>query len=232
MFNLPYISLPEHFTRLLVSNIQNSTLNNTNLELYINENSELNALVRKIFRDIDPDGFLGKILSISGWPGIRNRLASVYIEYAMTGKFPETANLSLVTDIINIENKLRHFTPIGFSRAFLLGFYAKMTLIQIKKRDDGKDFTPVIIKDHHIDYMKFSKAKSTRIDWVMLELIQLDHFLGTERMNSLLQSNTRYESLFALLSAEEQKQMIENFLAYGSSIFDAEIFQTDVTTVG
>lgn len=230
MFNLPYVSLPEHFTRLLMSNIQNSTQGNTNLELYINENSELNALVKRIFRDIDPDGFLGKILSIAGWAGIRNRLASVYIEYAMTGRFPETANLSLVTDIVNIENKLRYFTPLGFSRAFLLGFYAKMSLIQIKKMDDGQNFSPLIIRDEHIEFMKWSKAKSTRIDWLMLQLIQYDHFFGTERMNTLLQSGSRYESLFALLSANEQKIVIENCMTYGSSINDTEVFLTDVTT--
>ena len=97
MVNFPYISLPEYYTRLLVSNIQNSSQMNNRLELYINENKELNALVKKIFRDIDPDGFLGKILSISGWIGIRNRLAAIFLENAMTGKFPETANLNLVT---------------------------------------------------------------------------------------------------------------------------------------
>lgn len=227
MINLPYISLPEHFTRLLVSNIQNSTANNTNLELYIHENKELNALVRKIFRDIDPDGFLAKIISISGWLGIRNRLAAVYIEYAMTGYFPESANLSLVTDIINIENKLRHFTPIGFSRAFLLGFYAKMSLVQVKRSAAHK--TPLIIKDQHFEFMKWSKTKSLRIDWLMLQLIQYEHFLGTERMNSLLQAESRYESLFALLSSEEQKEMIDNCLVYGASINDGDIFLNDVT---
>lgn len=233
MINFPYVSLPEHFTRLLVSNIQNSTSNNTNLELYINENKELNALVRKIFRDIDPDGFLGKILSISGWSGIRNRLASVYIEYAMTGRFPETANLNLVTDIINIENKLRHFTPPGFSRAFLLGFYAKMTLIHVKKLTDTKSLIPglmpLIIKDEHIEFMKHSKSKSIRIDWLMFQLIQLEHFLGTSRMETLLQSGSRYETLFTLLSGEEQKQVIENCMTYGSSINDTEIFIADVS---
>jgi len=213
-----------------VSNIQNSTQNNTNLEIYINENSELNALIRKIFRDIDPDGFLGKILSISGWNGIRNRLAAVYIEYAMTGSFPENANLSLVTDIINIENKLRHFTPSGFSRSFLLAFYAKMSLIQIKRKDDSVNYTPLILRDEHLEFMKWSKAKSTRIDWLMLQLIQYDHFLGTERMNTLLESGSRYESLFALLSANEQRQMVENFMTYGASINDSDIFLTDVTT--
>lgn len=233
MINFPYISLPEYYTRLLVSNIQNSTGTNTNLELYIAENPELNALIKKIFRDIDPDGFIGKILSISGWNGIRNRLASVYIEYAMTGRFPDTANLNLVSDIINIENKLRHFTPAGFSRAFLLGFYAKMTLIHVTKlteiKSSSETVAPLIVKDEHIEFMKHSKAKSTRIDWLLLQLIQYEHFLGMERMETLLQSGSRYESLFTLLSAEEQKQVIENCMTYGASINDTEIFLTDVS---
>lgn len=230
MINFPYISLPEYYTRLLVSNIQNSTQVNNNLEMYINDNKELNALVKKIFRDIDPDGFLGKILSISGWTGIRNRLAAVFLEHAMTGKFPETANLSLVTDLINVENKLRHFTPLGFNRAFLLAFYAKMTLIHIKMISDSRELTPLIIKDEHIEFMKLSKAKSVRIDWLMLQLIQFEHFLGRERLEDLLKNETRYAALFSLLSREEQTQMMNNFMTYGASIFDNEVFTSDVST--
>ena len=226
---LPYISLPERFTKLLSANIQNSTQSNTNLEIYINENKELNMLVKKIFRDIDPDGFLGKILSISGWLGIRNRLAAVYIEYAITGEYPEIANLDLVTDIINLENKLRHFTNNGFSRAFLLGFYAKMSLIYVKKINDVEKVNALIIRDEHIDFMKWSKAKSTRIDWLMIQLIQYDYFLGNERVSNFLKTGTRYEALFSLLSKEEQALMIDNCLTYGSSINDSEIFLSDVT---
>jgi len=80
-------------------------------------------LVRRIFRDIDPDGFLGKILSISGWPGIRNRLAAVYIEYAMTGRFPESANLSLVTDIVNMKINFAILHHLDFPAPF---FWASM----------------------------------------------------------------------------------------------------------
>lgn len=230
MINFPYVSLPEYYTRLLTSNIQNSTQVNNNLEMYINENKELNALVKKIFRDIDPDGFLGKILSISGWNGIRNRLAAVFLEHAMTGRFPDTANLNLVTDLIAVENKLRHFTPVGFNRAFLLAFYAKMSLIQIKMKSESRDVTPLIIKDEHIEFMKLSKAKSVRIDWLMIQLIQFEHFLGEERLYGLLKNETRYAALFSLLSEEEQTQMMNNSLAYGASIFDSEIFMSDVST--
>ena len=227
MINFPFVSLPEHFTKLLATNIQNSTLGNNNLEMYIYENKELNTLVKSIFRDIDPDGFLGKIINISGWIGIRNRLAAVYIEYAMAGRFPELANLSLVTDIINIENRLRHFTPSGFSRAFLLGFYAKFALINVIHSSEGKNH--LIIKEEHFEFMKFSKTKSIRIDWLMFQLIQFDHFLGTERMNSLLKANPRYDSLYALLSPEEKNAMIENCMVYGASINDSEIFLNDAS---
>lgn len=230
MINFPYVSLPEYYTRLLSSNIQNSTQMNNNLEMYINDNKDLNALVKRVFRDIDPDGFLGKIISISGWPGIRNRLAAVFLEHAMTGKFPENANLNLVNDLVSVENKLRHFTPPGFNRAFLLAFYAKMSLIQIKMMSDSRELTPLIIKDEHIEYMKLSKAKSVRIDWLMLQLIQFEHFLGRERLIGLLEKETRYAALFSLLSREEQTQMMNNFMIYGSSIYDNDIFTTDVST--
>ncbi|MBY0416222.1 MAG: hypothetical protein K2Q18_18760 [Bdellovibrionales bacterium] len=230
MINFPYVSLPEYYVRLLSTNIQHSTHMNNSLEMYINDNKDLNALVKKIFRDIDPDGFLGKIISISGWHGIRNRLAALFLEHAMTGKFPETANLNLVTDLVSVENKLRHFTPAGFNRAFLLAFYAKMSLIQIKMMSDSRELSPLIIKDEHIDYMKLSKAKSPRIDWLMLQLIQFEHFLGHERLHGLLQNETRYADMFSLLSRQEQTQMMNNLMVYGSSIFDNDIFTTDVTT--
>jgi len=61
-----------------------------------------------------------------------------------------------------------------------------MTLIHVKNSNDGKN--PLIIKDEHFEFMKWSKAKSIRIDWLMLQLIQYDHFLGTERMSALLES--------------------------------------------
>ena len=156
--------------------------------------------------------------------GIRNRLAAVYLEYAITGSFPEVANLSLVNDLVTLENKLRHFTSVGYSRSFLLGFYSKMSMIHLQKINNIEDYSPLIIKDEHLDYMKFSKTKSIRIDWLVFQLVQFDYFFGRERMNSLLSAGTRYDALFSLLMHNEQKVMIENCLSYGASIGDQEFF--------
>ena len=63
----------------------------------------------------------------------------------------------------------------------------------------------------------------------MIQLIHYNEFLGSERLNSLLKSGSRYESLAALLSPDEQKEMLDNCIVYGSSIFDSEIFLNDVS---
>lgn len=227
MINLPYIDMPDHFVRLLSSNLSNTTTINNNLEMYISENRELNIIIKKIFKDIDPDGFLGKIISISGWPGIRNRLCSSFLEYSMNGYFPDQANVNLLTDIINLENKLRHFTVSGYSRAFLLGYYAKMTQIRLNQMEEVHQYSPLIIRDEHLDLMKFSKAKSIKIDWLILQIVLFESVLGIDRVKSLLQSEIKFNALFNMLKDDEKEWFVENLLTYGSSISDYEFFLID-----
>lgn len=110
-FELPFVQMPDYYNRLLVSNIQNNTATNTNLELYIQDHVYLNHLIKKIFKDIDADGFVGKILSVNGFVGIRNRLAAAYIEHAITGNYPDQVNQTLIQDALVLEHNWRHFTP-------------------------------------------------------------------------------------------------------------------------
>ena len=227
MINLPYIAMPDHFVKLLCSNIQNTTQINNNLEMYINDNRELNIIIKKVFRDLDPDGFLGKIVSIAGWPGIRNRLASVFIDYAHNGVFAETANINLVNELVNIENKLRHFTVQGYSRAYLLAFYSKMSMIKINQMEEVHHFSPLIISDDHIDLMKFSKSKSVRIDWLMLQLILFENVLGMETLKNLLKGQMKFGAIFNMLKPEEKEWFMQNLLTYGASILDFEFFISD-----
>lgn len=231
MINLPYVTMPDSFVKLLVSNIQNSTQINNNLEIFLTDNKDLNILVKKYFRDIDADGFLGKIISVSGWNGIRNRLAAVFIEFAMNGVFPEEANITLVNDLINLENKLRHFTVSGYSRAFLLGLYSKLSVIKINRMDEIHDYSPLIINNELIDLMKFSKSKSTRIDWLMLELALMESLFGLERLTNLLKGEVKYNALFNILKNSEKDWYIENIMSYGASIGDYEFFLSDASMV-
>lgn len=224
MLNIPYVSLPEYFTYLLAGQIQNSIQLNNHLELYILENKELQYFVKTLFVDIDPNGGIGRIISIAGWTGIRNRLAALFIEHSLGGKFVESINLNLINDILNLENKLKFFTPNGYHRIFLLGFYAKMSLIKTQDQTDIISTNPLIITDTHIELMKYSKAKSIRLDWLLLLIVHFEHFLGIERFEHLLKAETNYSALYSMLEDDQKEQIINNCLSYGASINDQDIF--------
>ncbi len=215
--DLPFINMPDYFSFLLTSNIQNNSSTNTNLEIYFSNQPHLAILIKKLFRDIDQEGFLGKILSISGFLGVRNRLTSAFLEKKITGHYSDFANQKLISDILQFEHQWRHFSPLGYSRIFLLGFYLK--LISLEKKIGLN-----IFQERHIDYMQYSKGKSIRIDWLMLTIVHFDLFLGADRYLQCLKSKMTFEEIFSLLSSEHKELLLKNYLNYASSIGDKEFF--------
>lgn len=211
--------MPDYYNRLLVANIQNNTQTNTNLEIYIADHPHMSQLIKKIFKDIDAEGFVGKILTVNGFVGIRNRLASAYIEHAATGSFPEVVNQTVIQDALYLEHNWRHFTPQGHSRAFMLGFYLKLASIESK-------ISSQLFQDRHLEYMKISKGKSVRIDWLMLLTLHFDFFLGHERYLNAVQSQLSFDAIISLLTEDERTLMLSNLLAYASSIQDLDFFTT------
>lgn len=228
MVTIPYISLPDQFARLLASDV--SSLSSFEFEKKILCSPEIYFLIKSLCQDIDPDGEILKIHQILGWNSIRNRLAAAYLEHYLTGRFPQIANTALVADILIIENKLRHFSDVTISRAFLLAFFARMSLIHIRIADSDDDFTPLLISDRIIDYMKWSKSKSKRIDWLILNLFLFENYLGQSTFTTLLQSGSTFQSIFVLLSADEQKQMVHNLITYASSIGDEDFLITNLNS--
>lgn len=214
---LPFVHMPDYYNRLLISNIQNSTQTNTNLEIYIADHPHLNHLIKRIFKDIDADGFVGKILSVNGFVGIRNRLAAAYIEHRAMGNFPEVVNQTLIQEALLLEHSWRHFTHQGYSRIFMLGFYLKLASMENKT-------SSMLFQERHLEYMKISKGKSVRIDWLMLLILHFDYFLGFDRYMNALQSHMSLDALMALLSDDERLLMLSNLLGYASSIQDLDFF--------
>ncbi len=218
---LPFVHMPDYYCRLLCANIQNSTQINTNLEMYIADHQHLNHLVKRIFKDIDAEGFVGKILSVNGFIGIRNRLASAFIEHRAIGSFPESVNQTLIQEALTLEHNWRHFTPQGYSRVFMLGFYLKLASMENKT-------SSLLFQDRHLEYMKISHGKSVRLDWLMLLILHFDFFLGFERYYNALQSKLSFEALYSMLSDDEKTLFSTNLLAYAASINDLEFFKTNI----
>lgn len=231
MINLPYVTMPDTMVRLLSGNIQNTPHTNNQLEAFFSEHRELNLLIKRSFKDIDPEEFVGKIISIVGFTGIRNRLCALMIEHASRGIFPTEANLSLVTEILNLENKLRHFTVTGYSRAFLLGLYAKLSLIKINHMEEVHQYSPLIIKDEHLELLKYSKSKSIKIDWLILQIVLFESVFGIARLETMLKSQMKFNAIFNMLNETEKSAFMENMLTYGSSILDYDFFLVDSSMV-
>ena len=228
MLNLPYVSLPDYYTQLLSIEIQASSQVNLKLERFIAEHPEMSALIKRIFRDVDPEGYVGNILAKVGWVGIRNRLACAYLERELTGKYPEVVNLNLIHEVIELDNSLKSYSANGFQRGFLIGFYAKMTAINLKKIQDKAEFSPLLIGQKVLDLMSFSKGRQERVDWLFLQLVHYESYLGLTRLKSLLEIGSNYDGLYQLLSASEQNQMMQNYINYGSSINDSTMFVKNI----
>lgn len=106
----------------------------------------------------------------------------------------------------------------------MLGFYAKTTLNYLNHHTNDLIHTPLILKSEHFELIQKSHAKRVRIDWLMLLIVMFEHYLGYQRLNSLLTSGTTLASLVVLLDNEERSEFINNLLNYASSINDADIF--------
>jgi hypothetical protein len=224
MIKFPHVSLPDRFARLLVLDFSSNQQSQRDLEIYLRNEKELMFLVLNLFKDVDPEGSLSKIISISGWTAIRNRLCSAYLDHNLSGRFSAKVNLSNLNEIIYIENKLKDFSTAGYSRGFLLGLYAKFSLNLMNSSPTDLIHTPLILKPEHFELLNRSNTKRVRIDWLMITIILFEHYLGFARLNSLLSADTSFHSLFALLDYEERKEFFENLLNYASSINDSDIF--------
>ncbi len=198
------------------------------LEDYLMKNADLGTLVKNICRDVNKEGFLGMIIAQVGFIGIRNRLACAFLEREQNGQYPDQVNLALVKDILELESKVKDYTTAEDNRAFLIGFYAKMSSVSLKKINEAHQYIPLVIHQRIYELMEYSHSKTRRIDWVILSLTLLDFYLGKDRVKTLLENGASYHEMINLLSESELNEFTGNLITYASSVNDSEIFLEDL----
>lgn len=220
MDQFPVVNLPDCFTQILAANMQVSGQNFSNLHSFVLETKSFHALAQKLFKDMGNSAEVGRIIKSLGWVGFRNRMANAFLQFESNGRYPESLDETLLIDVINTEEDFKPYEVSGYSRAFLLGFYIKMADIHSRKRGKSKftlDFTC-------ISYMDFSNSKFPKIDWVYLQLVHFNHFLGDQKLKNHLSNRSGFEKIYSELSNEQQDMMAKNLLAYGCSIGEADMF--------
>jgi len=216
---LSYINLPEYFTRVLCSNMQSGEDNFDNLGAYIRSEPGFLGLVERCFSDVDEKLRTETIIKSLGWYGFRNRMAAIFLEYQLNGKFPVKPNLELCHELVALEDNVKNQTVEGFSRAFMLGLYWKL-----HRYKDNNSFMESFNWKEVLTHFKHTKARVIKVDWLLFMIVHFHAYLGKEVLREALKGTPDYSELYSRLDENQKREYLNNALSYGASINEAEFF--------
>lgn len=221
-FELPHVIMPGEFVTLLKSNLQVTTSPAPIFDV-IRPNQALYMSLENAFKEFDDGRGLEKTMMALGWSNFRDRVASMYLYKTVHGQFPLKTDMELVEDIKQLEARFVDHSVHSFSRVFLLGFYLKLANLQIQNRENNK-FLELKIPEEIGAFLRLSQGRSEKIDWLILITLHLLNALGDKLLMNALISGKKFDDLYALMTPEARKSMLDNLLAYGASIREPEIF--------
>ncbi len=221
-FHLPYVHLPKELVELLKINLSNNNVLDEILSK-IQGNRPLNLLIETTFPEFYESKKLEKMISALGWSSFRNRLTSLYIRKAQTGKFPDRTDINSVAEICDFEQRFIQYGMSGFSRAYLLGLYLSLANLSVRNNQGVK---PIMLRiPEQVDlFLRFSQNRSERVDLLILVLSHLYHALGDEFLLSALAQGKAIDELYEILAFDFRRQMSDNLLAYSASINEVDTF--------
>lgn len=222
---LPHVILPQEFITLLKSNLSVTSSPAPVFDL-IRPNVALFSILEKAFKEFDDGRGVEKTMIALGWANFRERMASIYVYKTIYGNYPQKTNMELVEEIKELESKFVDHSVHSISRVFLLGFYLKLANIQNQQRGMNQ-FFEIKVPDDVVRVLKITQGRSEKIDWLILTTMHFLNALGEKMLLNYLASGKKYDELYRLLTPEQQKNMMNNFLAYGASIQEKDIFIYD-----
>ncbi len=223
-----YSALPTDFIDLLKLDMNTRGAGFKKLKSTYWHEGSINSLVKKCFFDIDPTSRFERIIHSLGWLGFRDRLAAAYIEYQLTGHFPNIPDINYIEDILKLEEELKPYTIDGHGRGFLLGFFIKMSLCESVRKDPSKELLPISINQEVINLLDLGQSKLLHIDWLCITLLEISNFKRITYLKENLKSGVNFKDLLSDLPSSEREKIIYNLVTYGASIKDREIFFDEV----
>ncbi len=216
-----YIDMPDEYTRLLRVDMSTTSKFHTGLQSYILEHTSLMGIVNRLLsngEEVDVHAHMKKL----GWHGVRDRILSYYMGIVYKSTHIEKVDFTLVDDILDFEQSFRFATVSGYSRLVLFGMYMKLDCADQGVDDITKH--PLYPNDITISYLKKMQEKVINIDYIIILIHHLLNFLGEDKLSSFISQNFSYESIYINLSEEQKEMMAKNFLTYGASIGESELF--------
>jgi hypothetical protein len=223
--HLPHVILPNEFVSLLKTNL---SVVSTPAPVFdvIRPNNAIYMTLEKAFQEFDDGRGLEKTMIALGWQNFRERMGSIYIYKAIHGQFPNQTSMDLLEEIKDLEDRFVNHSVHGFSRVFLLGFYLRLANIQIQRRENNK-YLELKIPEEVGSFLRLSQGRSEKLDWLILIIMHLLQAFGDKLLMNAFLSGKKFDELYALLSPELRKNMMDNLLAYGASIGEQDVFIYD-----
>jgi hypothetical protein len=222
---LPHVIMPTEFVSLLKTNLSITTSPAPVFDV-IRPNRAIYSILEKAFKEFDDGRGIEKTMIALGWSNFRDRMASLYIYKSIYGNFPNKTSMELVEELKVLENRFANHGVHSLSRIFLLGFYLKLANIQVQRRSNNK-FLEIKIPNEIGNFLKLSQGRSEKIDWLILIIVHLLNGLGDKLLMNALASGKKMDDLYNLLTPDYRKVMMDNLLAYGTSIGEPDIFIYD-----
>jgi hypothetical protein len=221
MIELPFVDMPDDYTRLLRVDMTSTSQHHLGLQSYIFKNPSLKGILNRILNrgeDIDINSHIKTL----GWHGIRDRIMCYYVNFAKTKRHDSQVRVEMIDDITDLERSLRFSTVSGFSRIPLYGFYLQLLCI-----DDGLES----IKDHPLypnsnimELLSKNTQRVINIDYLIIMLHHLIEFNGMDQMKTFIDGNFSFESLYLKMTEEQKELFCSNFLSYCASIGEKDLF--------
>jgi hypothetical protein len=221
----PIVYVPDGITWLLKTHFNNSNKSYSIITDAIFNNPFIKIQISKLFKQYMKEDSIQSLLSSLGWKGLRDRLASMYLYHYENGVFPHLLSTDNVEEILEFEKKFISIFPDGNSRVFILGMFFKLCELSSKKENANNLQTYLAVSDSLLKIIELGGQKVIKPDWLILTLIHLESYLGYDELHSqVLATKGNFYKLVALLNDEQKEEMMQNFLRYGASIDEDEIF--------
>lgn len=220
---LPFINLPLEFITLLKRNLSVVSSADQIFDV-LRPNKALYNMLESSFKDLDDGRGLSKTMMALGWHNFRNRVASLYIYKAIYGQYPAKTDLSLVSDLIEFENKFRDQSVQSHSRTFLLAFYLKLAQIHIQQKENNKFLEMNFPHDQILAMLKVSQGRSDKADFLILLTMHLLTGLGEKTLAHSLIAGKNFNQVYEQLTAESRRLLHDNLLSYCASIGESDNF--------
>lgn len=222
MLDLPVVKLPHELVQLLKMKLYNDRSSYTKVNDVISSNKALSSLVSNAFMEFSSEGNILNVLNTLGWSHFRDRLISVFLYKRAFGKFPDTTDIHLISDLTDLEEQLSPFSIDSISRSLLFIFYLKN--VEYSRREDGERFDVSSVINEVQDFLSLGSGKNENIDWLIFNIWHFKEFYGIESLKSKLEEGSSYRDLFIELPEHSQKKLVDNAISYACSIYDSESF--------